>query len=236
MRLPRHDTPLTLSAEHPREALARDEALLETVEPGGEPRMRWYTVTEPAVVLGLALHHRAAEVIDARRCAQAHVEVLHRTAGGGAVLLDKGMVCCAVCLPLPDPRVPPDLTESYYWLGEHFAQRLALRRVLVDDARADIAHLRQRTDPLARLLLNTCYGGLSPHEVVNPQGAKIVGLAQVRRRHAALFQVGILLRDQSALADLLRVPDEVTRAALKDELRRRSAGISARLVEPEQFL
>ncbi len=34
-----------------------------------------------------------------------------------------------------------------------------------------------------------------------PRGAKVVGLAQVRRQHAALFQVGILLRDQSPLAD-----------------------------------
>jgi lipoate-protein ligase A len=236
MRLPRHDTSLTLSAEHPREALARDEALLDAIEPGGAPRTRWYTVTAPAVVLGLALHHRAADVIDAQRCAAAHVEVLPRTAGGGAVLLDEGMVCCAVCIPLPDPRVTADLTESYYWLGEQFAQRLALRRVPIAEARADVVRLRQRADPLARLLLSTCYGALSPYEVVNAQGAKVVGLAQVRRRHAALFQVGILLRDQSALADLLRVPDQATRAALKDELRRRSAGVSARLVEPEQFL
>ena len=63
---------------------------------------------------------------------------------------------------------------------------------------------------MSRLLLTTCYGALSPHEVVVGT-AKLVGLAQIRRRHAALFQFGILLQDQSPLADLLVVPDEPTR-------------------------
>jgi hypothetical protein len=47
----------------------------------------------------------------------------------------------------------------------------------------------------------------------------------VRRRHAALFQVGILLRDQSGLADLMRAPDEGSREMLRQALRRRSFGL-----------
>ncbi|HEY3057626.1 MAG TPA: hypothetical protein VGL99_01490 [Chloroflexota bacterium] len=226
MRLPRHDTALTLSAEQPREALAHDEALLVD----GVRAMRWYTVTAPAIVLGLALHHRAAEVVDYDRCRARGVEVLHRSAGGGAVLLDDGMLCCTVCLPLPDDRVSQDLTESYRWLGDYFARRVSGRRVEVAEARADTASVGPG------LLRDTCYGVLSPHEVVNSDGAKIVGLAQVRRRYAALFQVGILLRDQSPLADLLRVSDEPTREALRTALRRRSAPVSVGLIQPEQFL
>jgi lipoate-protein ligase A len=230
MRLPRQDTPLTLSAEPPRDALARDEALLDAAGPA----TRWYTVTRPAVVVGLALHRRIAEVVDTDCCAERGIDVFARLAGGGAVLLDPGgMICCTVCVPLPDPRVGADLTESYRWLGEHFAARLGLRHVEVAEARADIATLRAQNNTL---VLNACYGALSPHEVVNADGAKIVGLAQVRRKHAALFQVGILLRDQSPLADLLRMPDEATRENVRAELRRRSAGISARLVQPEQLL
>ena len=230
MRLPRHDTPLTLSAEPPRQALARDEDLLEAARPA----TRWYTVTRPAIVVGLALHRRIPEVLDTERCAERGIDVFARLAGGGAVLLDpEGMVCCTVCVPLPDPRVGPDLTESYRWLGDYFASRLSLRRVEVDEARHDVAALREQH---ATVLLNTCYGALSPHEVVDARGAKVVGLAQVRRKHAALFQVGILTRDQSPLADLLRVPDEAAREALRRELQRRSAGVSAGLIQPEQLL
>jgi lipoate-protein ligase A len=169
-------------------------------------------VASPAVVLGLALHHRREQVVDLERCAQTGVEVLERSAGGGAVLLDDGMLCCAICLPHADA----DLTESYRWLGDHFAARLGLRRVEVEEARADVARLR------GSAVLNTCYGALSPHEVVNASNAKVVGFAQVRRKHAALFQVGVLLRDQSGLADVLKTD---ARELLRQELKKRSAGL-----------
>jgi lipoate-protein ligase A len=68
----------------------------------------------------------------------------------------------------------------------------------------------------------------------------LVGIAQVRRRHAALFQFGILLRDQSALADYLQVPDESTREKLRAVLRQRTVGLESLLdvlaLEPDQFL
>jgi lipoate-protein ligase A len=241
---------LSLPAEAPGAALAADEALLEAVEPGGSPVVRWYTARAPAVVLGLGLHHRLAEVLDLDRCAQAGIEVIERRAGGGAVLLDQHLLCCAICLPLPDRRVPADLTDSYRWLGELFAARLrqaglAARRVEVAEARADVQALRARSDPVAAGLLACCYGALSPHEVAIGS-AKVIGLAQVRRRHAALFQAGCLLRDQSDLADLLRLPDAATRDAVRQALRQRSRGLPevsdaaalARLLggQAEQFL
>jgi lipoate-protein ligase A len=237
MRLPRHDTPLSLPAEPPREALARDEALLDEVQPGGPHLERWYVAAAPAVVVGLGLTHRVAEVVDLSRCEAAGVEVLQRRAGGGAVLLGQDMmVCGAVCLPMPHPLLGDDLTASYRWLGEHFSERLAAlgvvgaRRVEVDEARADVAALKSQDDPVARLLLTVCYGALSPHEVV-VGAAKLVGLAQVRRRHAALFQFGILLQDQSPLADYLVVPDESTRENLRASLRGRTVGL-AQLLQP----
>src|ERR1700682_5426011 len=52
MRQPRHDTPLSLPAEPPREALGRDEALLDEVQPGGPHLERWYVAAAPAVVVG----------------------------------------------------------------------------------------------------------------------------------------------------------------------------------------
>ncbi|MDQ6672205.1 MAG: hypothetical protein M3069_15925 [Chloroflexota bacterium] len=238
MRQPRHDTPLSLPGEHPRAALALDEALLDQVEPGGPHLERWYVAGSPAVIVGLGLRGRISEVVDLVRCATAGVDVLHRRAGGGAVLVDReSMLCGAICVPLPDVRLGADLTGSYRWLGKHLCARLAalgvpgVRRVEVDEARQDVNDLKSRGDWAPRALLTTCYGSLSPHEVV-VGAAKLVGLAQVRRRHAALFQVGVLLQDQSPLADWLVVPDEPTREALRTALARRTLGLRQLLGPP----
>jgi lipoate-protein ligase A len=247
MRQPRQATSLRLPAEAPRQALAADEALLDRALAGGERplRVRWWYAATPAVVVGLGLRQRVAEVVDLGRCARAGVEVLTRRAGGGALLLDADMLCGAICVPLPDPRAPDDLTESYRWLGDrlvaacHAVGVAGARRVEVDEARADVAALRDRadpgadraggSDPVGKLLLNVCYGALSPHEVAIGS-AKLIGIAQVRRRHAALLQFGILLRDQSRLADLLNVPDARTRERLRAEVRRRTTGLGAATV------
>jgi lipoate-protein ligase A len=135
------------------------------------------------------------------------------------------MRCGVVCMPIG--LVSPDLTESYRWIARYLLGFVSGRSVDVEEARADVATLRSRTDPVARLLLTTCYGALSPYEIVDTAGRKFVGLAQIRRRHAALFQIGILLHDQSRLADFLNVPDEPTREQLRAELQRRTVGLDA---------
>jgi lipoate---protein ligase len=242
IRVPRHATPQRLPAEAPREALARDESLLEQVQPGGAWLRRVYVASSPAVVIGLGMRHRLADVVDLERCQAVGVDVLERRAGGGAVLVDENMVCGAVCVPLPRPWLADDLTESYRWLGERFVDGLRalgvprVRRVEVGEARGDVERLKSGRDALSSLLLRACYGALSPHEVVaGEQAGKIVGLAQVRRRHAVLFQFGILLQDQSPLADLLNVPDESTRELLRNGLRRRTVGL-AQYVDPSTLM
>lgn len=194
--------------------------------------MRWYTATTRAVVVGLGSRHHIVSIVDLERCQAAGVEVLVRRAGGGALLLDEHMVCGSICVPLPDPRIGSDVTESYRWLGELLVMRLrglgidGARRVDVAEARADVAALKGQADAAARVLLGTCYGALSPHEVA-VGSAKIVGIAQIRRRHAALFQFGILLHDQSPLADYLQVPDEPTRDEVRRAFRQRTVGLQS---------
>src|ERR1700737_4167778 len=68
MRQPRHDTPLSLPAEHPREALLRDEALLDQIRPEGPNLGRWWISSSPAVVVGLGLRHRLSAIVDPDRC------------------------------------------------------------------------------------------------------------------------------------------------------------------------
>ena len=79
-------------------------------------------------------------------------------------------------------------------------------------------------DDAARLARLACFGGLSPYEVT-VEGRKCVGLAQVRRRHGALFQAAALLTwSPERLARLLGVsPTE--QAAAGAALRRRVAAL-----------
>lgn len=240
---------MSLAAEVPAEAIAADEALLDASQPGQPPRVRWWTPASPAVVVGLGLRHRLTQIVDLDRCATAGVAVLERRAGGGALLLDEHMICGAISVSLPDARVGTDITESYRWLGDLFVRTLAetiglsAKRVAVDAARADVAALRARTDPIGPLILGTCYGALSPHEVAIGR-AKLIGIAQVRRRQACLFQFGLLLRDQSPLAAFLRVThdhdenddEHGARLALADELRRRTAGVPLSRAEVLRWL
>jgi lipoate-protein ligase A len=262
MRLPRHDTLLSLPAEPPAAALSADEALLaqllaherefsDTAKPsvhgqllGHERefsdtaerseracRLRLWVASSPAVVVGLGLHHRLTTIVDIQRCERADVQVLERRAGGGALLLDEYMLCGAVAVPITN--VSQDVTESYRWLADLLLAALespGARRVEVAEAREDIARLRQNDNLVTRALLATCYGALSPHEIVVDSAhtpKKLVGLAQIRRRHAALFQFGILLRDQSPLAEYLALPDPLTRQRLRTELQARTTSLTA---------
>jgi lipoate-protein ligase A len=227
----------SLLVGQPETLLADDERLLE-----GELRQtawRWYRARGSAVVLGLAQQRRVEGVLDRRRCADHGVAVVPRRAGGGLVLLDAEMLCLTLAVPLPHPAIGDDLTESYRWLGDAFVgalRRLGVdeaRRIAVEPARRALRDLRdegRRANPVAKLLLETCYATPSPHEVlVNEK--KLVGFAQVRRRDRALFQVGLLLRDQAPLADLVRTPDEAVREAYGAELRRRTVGLTDLLPE-----
>jgi len=210
-----------------RQAIASDEALLD------RPTGHWWISTTRAVVVGVGLHHRLATVVDLERCRASGVDVIQRRAGGGALFLDENVLCGAVALPIAS--VEADVTESYRWLADRLVAALdalgiPCRRAEVSEARADIASLRSSTTTGGAQLLATCYGALSPHEVVvdTHRGvAKLVGLAQVRRRDAALFQLGVLLRDQSPLADYLRVADEAQREALRTALMQRSVGLDS---------
>lgn len=227
---------MSLPAEHPSAALVRDEALLDQAVRGddrtGPVLARWWLPASAAVVVGLGLWRRVADIVDLQRCRSAGIPVLPRRAGGGALLLDEHMLCGAICVRLPHANVSDDLTESYRWLGDCLVERLRTagvtdaRRVEVGVARSDVAALRDRADSVAQALLASCYGALSPHEIV-VGGAKIVGLAQIRRRHAALFQIGILLRGQAPLADYLKLPDDAAREAVERELAQRTIGVEA---------
>ena len=203
-------------------ALAGAEAMLDGLLASRQPAVRWYVVTPPALMLGAS--QRASDV-DLKACRTAGIKLYKRAAGGTLVLADSTLAGLDVALPIAHPLVLSDVTQSYRWLGS--AWREALRAlelnaelVTVEAARADQRAARDgmRGPRVA------CFGGLSPYEVT-VGGRKVVGLAQVRRRHGVLLQSAVLLRWTPEALSALVPGDAGERGRLAAELRRRAAGL-----------
>jgi len=137
------------------------------------------------------------------------VELVERESGGGAVLTGPWLVGVSVVLPQGHPWLSGGLLDSYRRLGQlHVA-------VLSDfgvPCRAVAPHeLPRVADPgTGRTVDWACFGGLSPWEVVNPQGRKLVGLAQRRRQSGVLLVAGTLVgaADWSLLCDAMGRPQD----------------------------
>jgi lipoate-protein ligase A len=186
------------------ESIAADDALLDAVAAGAPATVAWYGYDAPSLILG---YGQRGPVADEAACAARGLPVLRRRGGGAAVLAEPGLLGLAVALPKGHPLNVDDVTAAYRWLGEAFVGPLidlgaSARLVDVPEARADAAAARGADRALV------CFGSLSPFEVVVGR-RKLVGLAQIRRRGATLFQAGIYLGPTvHEIADLLAVPAE----------------------------
>lgn len=206
--------------------LAAAEALLASLAHTPQPALRWYSARRPALVIGSG--QRPSEV-DAAALTASGVSLHRRASGGTAVLFAPGILMQDIALPTGHPLYLQDVSESYRWLGEVWAETLAelgvaTTLVSVATARAD----GQALDPLVR---RACFGGRSPYEVL-ADGRKLVGFAQIRRRPGALFQVALYTDwPGRELATLLRLaPGE--RTTLTATLAARVAGLAEVLPAP----
>lgn len=156
------------------------------------PRWRVWTYDSPAIVLGCS-QRRLREQVErsvAERCA-----VLDRESGGGAVLTGPWLIGVSVALPPDHEWLAHGLLESYRRLGELHLEALAELGVLAAALPPQHVAVQQ-----AALLASglpvcdwACFGNLSPWEVVNAQGRKLVGLAQRKRQHGSLLVAGTLV-------------------------------------------
>jgi lipoate---protein ligase len=209
----------------PEAAVARPPALLAAMPPGGPPVASWSRVARTALVLGRAA---ADPPLHGAALARRAIPVLRRRSGGGPVLWDPALVSLDVVVPAGHRLAGRDVTLSYRWLGAVVADALrtlgvGARVVPLDEARSAAGG----GDPVARRAARACFGGLSPFEVLAPDGRKLVGLSQVRRRAGALFQCGIALDfDATLLAEVLE-PDAHERGRLAAALAARATGVHA---------
>jgi lipoate-protein ligase A len=186
MTVPQRTTPaagaLAAEAVAPGVLQARALALLDAAR-AGAVRVAAFVHDRPALVLGSA---QAARMVDEEACARDAVTVVRRGSGGGAVLCDASLLEVDVALPPGHRLAPADVTASYAWLGEAWCEALATLGVAARTAGVEEA----RALPPARAAAGraACFASLVPHEVLTPDGRKLVGLAQRRRGGAVLLQ------------------------------------------------
>jgi lipoate-protein ligase A len=198
--------------------LAGGPALLAGVEQTGVPALRWYGMEPPALIVGSS---QRLDEIDRAACAAAGLRIHRRRSGGGAVL-SADMLMLDLALPRAHQLYLDDVTESYRWIGEVWAA--ALRDLGLDTDVASVAAARADAQALDPLVRRVCFGGLSPYEVA-VGGRKLVGLAQVRRRGGALYQVGIYLHWAPARTAALLAATPGERLVLERQLAARVVGL-----------
>lgn len=174
------------------------------------PQWRVWTYAAPAIVLGCS--QRALHECLSSAPGRLPLAVLLRESGGGAVLAGPGLVSVSVVLPLEHAWLGPGLLESYRRLGQLHAEALAEWGVAAEALAPAQVALRQAALAAGGgpALDWACFGKLSPWEVADAQGRKLVGLAQRRRQNGVLLVAGTLVAppDWRLLCDVLGRPQD----------------------------
>jgi lipoate---protein ligase len=177
----------TLPFEHTRAAdLVEGSAqLLDQLGEDPTPTLRWYRSTDRALVLGKGQSPRLLAVHE--------LPLVTRSSGGGAVLMDDGLLSLDVLLPAGHALLAGDLSAVFLNVGQAWAR--ALRSLGCDHVAVyeGPAQAQRRGSARQQLLAAICYATLGRGEVT-VGGRKVVGLSQRRRRTGALIQCGLLRR------------------------------------------
>jgi len=177
-----------------------------------------------AVVLGST---QSVEVADHEQAGRSGVEVVHRSSGGGAVLVGPvEQVWLEAWIPSRDELWDDDVISSSWWLGETWKRALeglgasGLRVHRGRAIRGDWSDV-------------VCFAGVGPGEVTAGT-AKVVGIAQRRTRQGARLQsMAPLWWDPAPLLAVLALDPERARQA-HDALRDEVIGVGALLPPPHR--
>jgi lipoate-protein ligase A len=147
-----------------------------------EPTVWLMRPVDAALVLGSTQSER---VVDRAALAAAGLELVRRSSGGGAVLVEPGGIgWIDVVVPRADPRWVDDVGQAALGLGVSWQRALADLGIDATVHSGPMVH-----QPWSALV---CFAGTAPGEVVGPDGAKYVGISQRRGREGARFSTAVL--------------------------------------------
>ncbi|GHO52208.1 lipoate--protein ligase family protein [Ktedonobacter robiniae] len=190
-----------LSIADQQEHIQHYERLFDEIQPGDPALLYWSLAQHHGLVLGIS---QKPESLNQEALRERDLPVYRRRAGGTAVLVGPGLLCLDVILPAGHPLITTDIVESYRWFGEAWVETLRVlgietRTISAEEAHSERARLKQAETHAYEALMNrSCYGTLSPYEVVVGK-RKVVGLCMVRRRQGSLLQAGVVLDWESDL-------------------------------------
>lgn len=160
------------------------------------------------VVLG-STQDRA--VIDEGRAAQADVDVVRRSTGGGAVVVaPDAQVWIDLWVPRRHRLWDDDVVRASSWLGDAWARALGS---------LGAGPVQVHRGPAARSVWSdlVCFAGLGPGEV-HVSGRKVTGLAQRRTRPGARFHTSApLVWRPRELLDVVHVDDRTSAVTLLED-------------------
>ena len=165
------------------------------IAPGSGRKVRIFTPTMPAVVLGST---QRDDIIDHAVVAVRGLEVARRRSGGGAVLVDASVVWIDFSIARDDPLWDDDIGRSMQWLGEFWSGALA--RVGIE------GHVHDGPPIVSALSRAICFCGVGYGEVI-VDGRKAIGISQRRTRDGARFQTILNTRRDDTLIDVLHLDD-----------------------------
>ena len=122
---------------------------------------------------------------------EGRAELVTRESGGGAVLAGPWLLGVSVALPHGHRWLGEGLLQSYRHLGQLHAEALADLGLAAQSVPPST--VAEANDRLGRTADWACFGSLSPWELVDAQGRKLVGLAQRRRQSGVLLVAGTLI-------------------------------------------
>lgn len=199
-----------------RRNMAIDEAIMEAVAEGNSPpTLRFYAWDPPCLSLGY--NQRWRNSVDMVRVQANGWEVVRRPTGGRAILHTDELTY-SIAVPEAHALAKGSVVDSYRRISQGLMA--ALQRLGMY-AKADLhAGGAKSTAPV-------CFEVPSDYEITTPDGRKLVGSAQVRRK-GAILQHGTLplWGDVARICDALVYEDDSARETAKIQVRDRAATLT----------
>lgn len=193
---------------------AQEQQFLEKTlsEPPSEVHHICWEYTADGIVLGRSQKPTPALLARAKRVA---VEPTQRRSGGGVVLAGPCMLSITCLLPTTHALARSTLPESFELLGKVWLQ--VLRELGIETemvSRENKAEKRIAFDN--QDVTWACFADLSYGELTDLSNRKLLGLAQVRRKHVIAMMTGLLLhRPDWELMTRVWLEDSAQQAAAK---------------------